>query len=279
MKNKSPKFTNEEELKICSEYEQGESTIKLALKYKCASWGKIHSILKRHNKTCRDRSHQRRNYTIDEHFFDDINTEEKAYLLGILYADGGNVGHSVLLSLKSDDKLHLQTLNSTFQNKPIKTYSTKTTEYCRMEISNKHMVQRLVKCGIVPRKSLILTFPSENILPKCMIKHFIRGYYDGDGCLVINKNQIGGKGYFSIVSTFSFLTEIQSIIKENTGSNTQIVNINSLKNKNNKSTKRLVCCGNNQILKILKWLYTDATIYLNRKFNKYTELIEIQSKR
>ena len=45
------------------------------------------------------------------------------------------------------------------------------------------------------------------------------------------------------------------------------------------STKRLVSCGNNQILKILDWIYKNSTIHLERKFSKYQELINIQSNR
>jgi len=275
MKRKSPKFTEEQELQICKEYEEGTSTIELATKYGCATWGKIHSMLKRHGKVCRDRCHQSTEYEIDEHFFDTIDTEQKAYFLGLLYADGGNTEKSILLALKRDDSPLLQKLNSLFQNKPIRHYATKTTEYSRIEIANRYMIGRLAECGIVPRKSLILKFPSENIIPKILYNHFIRGYYDGDGSLVINYKQIGGKGAWNIISTKEFLYEVKKIINEQTGANTQIVEIPTLKPEN-KSTKRLVSCGNNQILKILSWLYDGASIYLDRKYQKYKELTAIQ---
>jgi hypothetical protein len=279
MKNKSPKFTEQEELNICKEYESGISTIQLAKKYKCATWGKIHSILKRHGKKCRDRCHQSTDYKINETYFDVIDTEEKAYFLGILFADGGNIRNSILLALKRDDEYILNRLNSLFQNKPTRQYSTYTTEYSRLDICNKYIVNKLTEYGIVPKKSLILEFPPESVVPTHLHNHFIRGYYDGDGCLVINKNQIGGKGLWNIVSTKKFLTKCQEIIKLNTKANTQITEISTLKNKNNISTKRLISCGNNQILKILDWIYKNSTIHLERKFSKYQELINIQSNR
>ena len=45
------------------------------------------------------------------------------------------------------------------------------------------MFNDLIKQGCVPNKSLILTFPNKHQVPKNLINHFIRGYFDGDGSI------------------------------------------------------------------------------------------------
>ena len=58
----------------------------------------------------------------------------------------------------------------------------------------------LNKLGVVERKSLILTFPTEQQVPKHLMPHFIRGYFDGDGSVYKQKQgntkiEIGGTGF------------------------------------------------------------------------------------
>lgn len=55
---------------------------------------------------------------------------------------------------------------------------------CRWEIVNKHLWEVLYNYGCTPRKSTTLQFPELSIFQSPdLIRHFIRGYFDGDGCI------------------------------------------------------------------------------------------------
>ena len=146
--NMKSKFTLKEQLIICNDYKDGHSTIKLGKKYNCC-WSSIHRILKSHNIKCRDRSRQRQQYKINENFFDEIDSEEKAYFLGFLYADGGHVDTSISLTLQKNDEEILHKLNNLIQNKPIRTYPLKNPKYSKLLISNRYMSEKLLTLGLV----------------------------------------------------------------------------------------------------------------------------------
>ena len=148
--------------------------------------------------------------------FDSIDTEEKAYWLGFLYADGyvSKRNNQVELSLKGEDISHLMKFFNFLKDKRdpsfIKTskvkLGNKIFERCRYIIGNKHFHNRLCELGCIPNKSLILTFPDLNIFKyEHLIYDFIRGYVDGDG------NISPSRGYIqiSIFGTENFLLGIR----------------------------------------------------------------------
>src|SRR5690606_4239788 len=126
----------------------------------------INGLLRRNGYKAKSQSELQRKYNIDETFFDVIDTEEKAYFLGFLYADGYNNTDrsSVALSLKEDDKEILEKLNNLLQpNKPL---GHKKSGQTALLISNKHISQRLVELGCHRAKTYTLVFPSEEQVPK-----------------------------------------------------------------------------------------------------------------
>lgn len=136
----------------------------------------------------------------DETMFDSIDTEEKAYWLGFWYADGyldsrplnlnTKPKYGLELSLKGSDFTHLEKFNTFMKHSKniVKISETKcgTTicKRCRWIVTNKHLWQTLNSLGCTPKKSLVISFPDSSIFKSPnLIKHFIRGYWDGDGCL------------------------------------------------------------------------------------------------
>ena len=112
--------------------------------------------------------------------FSCIDTEEKAYWLGFLYADGNVRENKISLELAVKDKEHLEKFNQFMEKeKDILTSGHRV----RCLFMDKKVYQDLVNLGVVPNKSLILKFPNYNQVPKNLIRHFIRGYVDGDGSL------------------------------------------------------------------------------------------------
>lgn len=197
------------------------------------------------------------------HYFDEIDTEEKAYWLGFLFADGSVTryknSYDIELSLKIEDKGHVEKFAKALGKEYVNNNSTYRS---RCIVGSKHMFNILCSYGCTPRKSLTLKFPDTSIFKdESLIRHFIRGYVDGDGCLSF-ANKEHTKANVSILGTEDFLNGIQKIYKSSKNY--------SLNNKNNEITKVLGFYGK-QGYEFAKFLYEDSTVYLDRKYEKYKQ--------
>lgn len=217
-------------------------------------------------------------YTANYNFFDKIDSEAKAYWLGFMYADGyiSNDGY-VGISLSIKDKSHLEKyrkeLNCTYKihdYMPNETNKYTKNKYSRLTFKNKYMCDVLNSKGCFYNKSLKLIFPDENIVPKALLKHFIRGYFDGDGSLITSKNSIN----FKICGTKEFLEGIIDTFNEN------IEKYNFKKSlykrrDDNKNNFYISYGGRLKTIEVMKWLYEDSSIYLDRKYELYLNLLNI----
>lgn len=126
-------------------------------------------------------------YSINSDFFKYWN-DEMAYILGYIFADGSvRIRKSGMeLSIKSKDFEILETMNNKMKsNYRISKESIETGEIFRLSIYRSEIVKDLIKFGVIPRKTLIMTLPD---IPENFFFHFIRGYFDGDGHVRINRN-------------------------------------------------------------------------------------------
>jgi len=121
-------------------------------------------------------------YTINENYFDVIDTPNKAYILGMLYADGCNTtGNKIKLALQDIDKEILEKIKEEIQSdKPLGFYrrsdkNPKHHDIYELVIYNKHMSEQLNSLGCIPRKSLVLHFP--DFIENDLMSHFIRGLF------------------------------------------------------------------------------------------------------
>lgn len=133
----------------------------------------------------------------NEHIFDTIDTEEKAYWLGYIYADGyinnpkprttGQIDYNFELCSKGDDIEHMKKFANFIElENPLKITKADNKGHtrCRVCLSSRHLWETLNSYGCTPKKSLTLKFPNESIFKDLsLIRHFIRGYFDGDGCI------------------------------------------------------------------------------------------------
>lgn len=207
----------------------------------------------------------------DNTMFDTIDTEEKAYWLGFLMADGyvSSNSNTVELSLKESDSNHLEKFNNFLKrSNPIKISKIKIEgkEYsrCRCAVTDKHFHDRLIELGCTPQKSLTLKFPNKNIFAgKGLIRHFVRGYVDGDGCLSYTKT---GRLVVEIIGTKEFLKEIISLYP------------NYFKKTFYKDKRRLssntyfIACSCSNADKFASILYDKSNIYLDRKYERFAVL-------
>lgn len=258
-------FNDSEIKEMYEKYSSGNTLEDLGKFYKVDSTT-ISLLFKKYNYKLRDYSHSKRKYSLNENYFDEIDTQNKAYFLGLLYADGSNdtKNNRITISLQESDKHILESFRTELQtNAPLDflEYSKKKETYSnqyRLNIYNKHMSKRLEQLGMVANKSLLLEFP--DFLDDNLVRHFIRGFFDGDG-------HVSNKAYCTnMVSTYSFCQSVQKILS--------LINIKSkICNTWNPetSTRTLRMTNKESCAKFLDYIYCDATLYLIRKYNIYLQ--------
>ena len=215
----------------------------------------------------------------DRDFFDIVDTEEKAYWLGFIYADGwvtlDNEDRGCLrIELQQNDIEHLKKFNKSIKgNIEVKTRMSnashidgreiKSYPMCYIRLFSEKIVHDLNKYGVHPKKTYDLMF-SENI-PDELVRHVIRGYFDGDGCIT-KQNHKNGKQY--VKCDFS-CKSINMLIKLR-----EILYNNDIKSYicQDKGNYRLYIGGLNNVDKFLNFIYKDSTIYLQRKYDKTSYL-------
>lgn len=264
-------FTYEEEEKICNMYKSGMSTVKIGKEFG-VSHKKIARILDSYG--IKRVGNGRRKYSLNENYFDKIDTPNKAYVLGFLYADGNSNNNltkqTISMSLQEDNFEILEAIRKEIgSEKPLKfiDYSNKhdfgytyKNQY-RLLMHSKHMSETLRDLGMVPNKSLVLEFPK--IDPE-LYSRFIRGYFDGDGSVHFSTT-IHSNCLVTITSTLPFCEKIKAILETELKVH---IGIRDASN-NNGITKVAYVSGKNQLKKIYNYLYKDASLFMSRKYQKF----------
>lgn len=236
------------------------STISLAIK----KWG----IKKK------DMSDISRKFHINHNFFENIDSEQKAYWLGFIYADGYiTTKNQIGISLSIQDKKHLEKflkdIEADYEVKDYKSisgYSKKA--YSRVLITSKKLFNDLKQNGVSESKSLILKFPE--FIQANLLHHFIRGYFDGDGSIVISNIK---SPRFKLCGTKEFLSSIIKVLnKEIPFYKDTFKDTLYKRKKDDKNTYHISFGGKNKVIAIMNYLYQDTTVYLDRKYSKYQTL-------
>lgn len=209
-----------------------------------------------------------RQYDVDLDYFKNINTNNKAYWLGFIFSDGYNSGHELIINLSELDENHLikfkneikysgkitHTIDKTIWKNKI-SYHNKV----RLNISSIDISSELTKLGCVKCKSKIIKFP--NISEK-YYSDFIRGVFDGDGCISINKHNCAT---FMIYSESVEYIKSLNLIFSNAGILTHINNKNRVLSISKKS----------EINKIFHYLYDNNYDFLDRKKDKFIKILTL----
>jgi hypothetical protein len=274
-------FSQEQLIDIKYSYLNGESSVKIGKKYGCSH--KI--ILKALHKMEVEVDQKRfvRKYKLNEHYFDIIDTPNKAYILGFLHSDGCNNldKATISISLQEDDKDILEKMRLEIgSEKPLEfiDYSNKhdfgytyKNQY-RLLMFSTHMCNQLNDKGIIPNKSLTIGFPTW--LDKDLISHYVRGVFDGDGSIsnyYINENNTHIN--ITITATEDFCNELKDTCKNTLNINASIYDASC----HNGVTKVFTLSGRNVVKTFLDWIYKDANLFLQRKYKCYCNYYNINN--
>jgi hypothetical protein len=201
-----------------------------------------------------------RKYTIDEHFFDAIDTESKAYWLGFVSADGNIYNGELALCLAVRDREHIQKfLNDIGSSAPVTEYvitvQGKRYRQARAYVCSRAITAALNNLGVTANKSLTIS-PCISV-PKNLERHYWRGVFDGDGALYpVNQ----GNAYrASLVGTESMTRGFREFADQHTHLRPCVSPVKDAR------AFRVQYGGVYGVQLLVHALYDDAAVYLQRK--------------
>lgn len=221
-------------------------------------------------------------YSYNTNYFEKIDTEDKAYWLGFIFADGWISGSELGIELCRKDIKHLKKFNKCLNgniniickiNEHTNNDFIKSnyTESCIIRLYRNKIVEDLKQHGVQNRKTY-----KDNYIPSLsndLIKHFIRGFFDGDGNVWIDRKKNKQLRYTLYNASLTLLTDIRNeLYKNNIFS--QIISDNRPLYKKTTSCYRLIIGGIANAYNFYNYLYKESNIYLDRKYNYAIKAID-----
>lgn len=219
-------------------------------------------------------------YEYDHSFFKDIQTEAQAYWCGFIMADGCVTINErinsceVCIKLQARDADHLKKFNKSIKgNVPVILFdewvirpgeTEKTIAHlCQIRLYSQEMFHDLGKYGVIPNKSMIKQFPKN--IPDKLMNHFIRGYFDGNGSFTFKENKFRSCSFCT--GSKEFAEGMCNYINEKVCKTSGVY-----ESKRNHSFV-FRTSSYESTYAFLNYLYKDATIYLDRKFQKKEQFL------
>lgn len=216
---------------------------------------------------------KKKNY--NENYFEKIDTEDKAYFLGFICADGCILNNTKTYRYQLTLKIHIKDEDILKHfinciNGEMKIWKHKKGEMVEIKFSGKKIINDLFNLGVTPNKTFNLVYPKIN---KDIERHFLRGFFDGDGCIRVNKDKRDNseRGDLRIVSGSTNLLE--SLNQK--FNNVFKTNINKLYGPKNKKYKFIGWSSMGDIENIYHGFYNDSNFFLQRKKDIFDKVIDI----
>jgi len=265
------KWTKRDIEDIISLYENEGLTIEnIRARYK-ARTQTIFDILRDNGVDTSKNERKSVNRLLKHEFFEVIDTEEKAYFLGMLMADGcvrkqGNETPTITLELIDLDVIEKfkKALNadSKISISDRQRYVNESPTYT-ITIRSSKMAEDLGKFGVIPDKTYQTASMCEGI-PSYLKRHYLRGLFDGDGSLY-NSN---GRWFIALTSNYiTFLEDTQDWLQE------LIPDLKRVKTYDGKTVARITYSGRTA-KKVCMLLYEDTTVSMRRKSKLADNLVE-----
>ena len=199
----------------------------------------------------------------NDDYFETIDTEDKAYFLGLLFADGNvyTARYRVQITLANEDAYILKAFANCIGYTG-KMYIDRG-KYSKLILPSKKMCADLTKLGCTPNKSLTLQFPTE--VPNDLMNHFIRGYFDGDGHISKDKKLKKPYYHINITSSLSFMDTLKEILLTNSIETGTLYK----RYKDREHSAHTTFVLNKSAKQFVDYIYNNASLFLTRKHNIY----------
>lgn len=272
MKDLGIKHMSSNLILMMKDIESGMPSIDISIKYNC-SLVNVNSFARRH--FLKNRYQYRHSGYDDPYYFDNIDSCDKAYILGFIAADGCVRSKEIKISLSAVDSEILERIKSAIGIKNNIRFSVNKTSYfsetnlCSLSFGTSEMIKSLKSLGFNNNKTVC--FKTPDISEKFKID-FYRGFVDGDGSFT---KYISNDGYtrycFSLCGTYEFLVEFKdyfSVLDVSFNSNIR------KRFDTDNCCYTLSCSGKKNVIKLLDIIYGDASnkLVLKRKYDKYVSL-------
>ena len=221
-----------------------------------------------------------RRHRINASYFDSIDTPEKAYWLGFVWADGcisktttrASGPNRMRLAQKWSERHHLERFNKTIEAD----YSIT----CVKHPNGAKVAQLDVNCRpfCEARERLGYDVKAKRVhvpaIPKALLPHFVRGYFDGDGCLSLYDQTVKQwtvhKQEWSITGQRGLMAEIKTILTADAGV-TPSVELKQYKRSPDTASVRYGKKAD--VAKLHDYLYQNASVYLESKHQKFVDFL------
>ena len=206
-------------------------------------------------------------YNFDESFFNEIDSEDKAYILGFISADGSISRNQLRIRLQIKDIDILYKIKEKMKSShPIIEYNAKIKEKCYKScgflITSTQMTNDLEKYGVIKDKSESIDLP--NIKEEYKL-YWIKGYFDGNGGIDLHSEKYPRIRMCS--SNPNLLNNIINYFSETL--NTRKTNICKIKDAKCYELYYI----SQDVLKIYEAFYkNNNNVYLDRKYKKFIEI-------
>lgn len=232
-------------------YQDGSSTTEIA-KLANVSSRYVRRVLSDQGIEKRPFGNWKRQYTVNQHYFKHW-SPNMAYILGFFAADGFISNDNQMISFAQKEKGILEDIRMEIKSNHPLVQNPKTGVYS-LNIGSKIMKDDLMNIhGITPHKSLDIKFPH---VPDKHLIHFIRGYFDGDGNINYEKRSVSFVG-----GSYEFMEKLSFTLQKN--------GFNPYLKKFKENYYRVYITGRRTIYLFAQWIYTDKTLYLDRKFESF----------
>lgn len=231
-------------------------------------WAKIYGFKSNHRQGWPKIN---RKYSVNDKYFDIIDSEDKAYFLGLMLSDGcvykprrsKSSSYKVTLASTDRDIIDKFILSIEYTGKPFildKNAKIKGQRECYcVSFPSNYMAESLYRIGVTPRKSMTVKYP---LINRDLERHMIRGIIDGDGH--IRKNCIeltmGSKIFLETMSRR--ITDLFSIKPKE---------VSTIRDRYFK-----LYYPQKSMIKILKNIYLESNWYIDRKYNTAINVLKNQ---